>query len=413
MPSVKDRSSISSAAPSSIMSNHRGHQSKRKQPTPEEEEVDDLLIASMAVASTWMPQTTAVNVDGSDSSESKDDGKDDSYRDADEISIDESNNEEETTDVNETASNDNASIEKTSTSNESDPSNPKVDSDDESDIDLTENLANMLDEEDEPNKRNNNTKSYGIYQGPKTEHEIDPYSFPITDELEKLSVQKTDGIDEKSRLRVAGTVRSYLVDQRTIVVDSLVPVSLQQNAMEALDEGSVMAILLKDGKAVTTLEEASSMEIIGTVVEVFGPVQRPLYVIRLPEAKLEEVSEKKEDATVVDKSKDVDCETDKSTSGSNNVISETHESLGANDIEDNQDIHETNEQDSNGAEQTAEKRKETEISKKVNDPWSVNGRLSSILRSTPNAAVYAVIDHSNLINKEHIIKISGKGCGKF
>jgi predicted lysophospholipase L1 biosynthesis ABC-type transport system permease subunit len=61
---------------------------------------------------------------------------------------------------------------------------------------------------------------------------------------------------------------------------------------------------------------------------------------------------------------------------------------------------------------TSDKRKLSDMSK-VDDPWSANGKLSTILHSTPNAVIYSVIDHSTLINKEHIIKISGKGCGKF
>ena len=150
-------------------------------------------------------------------------------------------------------------------------------------------------------KQNDTSKStpLGIYEGPKTEHEIDPYQCAVNG-LETLNVGNTiqtengevrDGAT-MSQLRLAGVVRSHLVEKRAIVVDTMIPSSLQNqssyNIVDApLDEGSVMAIRLQRRSdtlnEVTNSEITDSLQILGNVVEVFGPVHRPLYLIRLPD----------------------------------------------------------------------------------------------------------------------------------
>jgi rRNA processing protein Gar1 len=417
------------------MPNHNYH-GKRKQPTNEEEHVDDLLIASMAVSSTWMPAVDTSNTSKT-SDDSSDDGSDAHDKDADEISLDEDDDPDEAVNITErevpTTVKDGLSSANLETEQDNDinPLNTRIhqdESDDESEIDLTENLANMLDEDEEPKRKD--TKNLGIYEGPKTEHEIDPYTFtcPI-DELERLDfVGKEEGIDEatKSKLRVAGVVRSYLVEQRTVVVDSLLPASLNQsNSMnEPLDEGSVMAILLVDRSdgacEIATVDEASSLQILGKIIEVFGPVQRPLYVIRLPDPNVENVCfDKTRNADDI-KYDEPTLKTESMKAGeealTESVVVESNLSLDVEsqtntDHEKNRAQDNTSSETSSGA-ATSDKRKLSDISK-VDDPWSANGKLSTILHSTPNAVIYSVIDHSTLINKEHIIKISGKGCGKF
>ena len=432
------------------MPNHHRHHGKRKHTAPQEEpQVDDLLIASMAVASAWSPPPVE-NTDSSDDGNDDDDGSSSNYcKDAHEILLeDELDDATKTSPANNVSAVDNDNTEKSKPINE--------ESDDESDIDLTDNLAAMEDDDDiivMKKKDNNNassskTTSFGIYEGPKTEHEIDdPYSYqcPIIDELEKLNVgvvgttttaatdkskngNNNSSLDEAitSKLRIAGVIRSYLVEQRTIVVDSLIPSALQSSVGDIntamnnpLDEGSVMAVLLRmennDKGACeisTSLSEANSVQLLGKVVEVFGPVQRPLYVIRLPEPPKVEVREKAKGKQSSKQSGDeIKSETKCSTAqvDESTVAHETKVADG--------EIKDTgNEQDLEGepilSSTTCEKRKVSDLSTEVEDPWCVGGKVSTILRNTPNAVVYSVIDHSTVINKDQIIKISGKGCGK-
>eukprot|EP00804_Cyclotella_cryptica_P029648 CCRYP_019020-RA/>CCRYP_019020-RA protein AED:0.13 eAED:0.13 QI:0/0.5/0.33/1/0/0/3/1180/348 len=219
----------------------------------QEETVDDLLIASMAVASTWCdeasPHPAVDNSSASESAIERDDSKEndhdsdhDDIAEADEISISSSNQDGSAPNSKE---DDDTELMGQSDNNEK-SLNLQVEKEDESDddgsdIDLTEHLANMEDDDDDApkNSKGNQAKvAFSIYEGPKTEHEIDPYKCP-TDELEKLNVCvgiEMDNIGDptilddatRNRLRIAGTIRTYLVDQRTIVVDSLIPAALQK-----------------------------------------------------------------------------------------------------------------------------------------------------------------------------------------
>ena len=429
------------------------HQTKRKH--IEEPEVDDLLVASAAASSAWSPPLGRSNTSDDDSSNDTDIGANDASntkgcKDIDEISIDEPECKDESEIEAPVVVKEDTETELLQTIEANlDDITPRIqeDSDDESDIDLTENLANMEDDEDDAPKKKDKKASRSIYQGPKTEHELDPYQCPIP-ELEKLSVCVSSNVGggvldgaTRDKLKIAGLVRSYLVEQRTIVVDSLIPASLRCSnnaAIEApLDEGSVMAIVLSDGSKITTLEDARSVHILGKVVEVFGPVQRPLYVIRLPDPpragkKLDEaepVEEAGEDISAVDA-------VDEPADGISGVIEGSGKSDETNaEVKgDLKDVHRTKmacSKESSAGQTTAtksynadmtdiqstktmaEKRKLAEFSEQDSDPWSINGKLSIILCGEPAAAVYSVIDHSTLVNKDQIIKISGKGCGEY
>ena len=67
-------------------------------------------------------------------------------------------------------------------------------SDDESDVDLSEALAKMDDDEPIPQSSN------GDLQRPKTEHELDPYKTPISDLEQKFQLNLT--VAEQERLRL-------------------------------------------------------------------------------------------------------------------------------------------------------------------------------------------------------------------
>ncbi|KAL7477569.1 hypothetical protein ACHAW6_003373 [Cyclotella cf. meneghiniana] len=459
--------------PSNGRKQYRHHQGKRKHDSlpwdgdVQEAAVDDLLIASMAVASTWRDELDKSSSSQSENesegstdkgSDSDDDGV--SKHDPDEISIPSSDQNEAVATLKE--DDDRKLIEKSDT-NENSPNlrvqeEDETDDDDGSVVDLTEHLANMEDdEEDAPknSKGNQSKESFGIYEGPKTEHEIDPYKCP-TEELEKLNVcvgieQNILGdlavLDEATRnqLRIAGTIRTYLLEQRTIVVDSVIPAALQgdhqnHNSMDApLDEGSMLAILLRKGEdgthEITTLKKDNeySLHVIGKILEVFGPVQRPLYVIRLPD------SPKAEKSSVP-----FETEEKPRNEPSKLIFNEEVAAVGSLlKIEGSDSIENVNDDEGRGSkvkeeaedkdsttdgslsdginpervsavnvhiEGTCKEKASSDSIAQEDDPWSHNGKLSCILRKSPNAVVYSLLNHVKLIDKDLIIRVSGKGC---
>ena len=408
--------------------------------------VDDLLIASMAVASTWGKPSS--DSDASDSSDSDtDDGEDTVGQEEETLgTADQEDNAmtvaaaqkemKNTDDVVEDKQNSQVAeirpinpSDMTTTEDQNDENiHGKADSDDDddSDIDLTENLANMLDEDDDiPTKKKSSSTTRdqkSFFKGPHTENEIDPYTCP-TDELEKLNVSVNgskhdiistkvddDGgivVDDTIRksLRIAGTVRSHIIEQRTIVVDSFIPVTLQSqcgNLVNAtLDEGSMLVIVTTkddEGKNIATSlkdddgSSSFSLQVIGKVMEVFGPVQRPLYVIRLPE-------------------KDTKPKTDDTTNAKMNEDGQSEKPV---DLVDGKEVSVPSTEDTN--EITIESLEDEAIMSRTDegnykeDPWDAAGPLTTMIKSCSSVAVYSLMDHSNLIDTDQIIRVSGKGC---
>ena len=540
---------------------HDNDEYQQQQGNNGEETVDDLLVASMhavGASSAWCTNgdTAGEEVipgadDSSDSSSDDDEsseGSESEGEDENEIVIDEEEVDEKVIDVQPASDkdieNDKVQVDAVdvhpTTIKETQEAVESEDEGDISDIDLTEQLANMEDDDDVPltsnnNKRNKNNKNNkqnqqankNIPRGPRTENEIDIYNCP-TSELEKLNVgtlsaestttkqvsssilpnlsinQTKDNnggaiaIDDaiQSKLQIAGTVRSYLVEQRTVVVDSFIPSSIQQhqqqgnynsNNLGALDEGSMLVLItlqqpsesnndfdgakllqattldkVRDGTTNTTNNNCS-LQILGKIMEVFGPVARPMYAIRLPdppsssskqetgkpkpiavkvgengkEKDVEVTSankEEDEDSKTNDKKKEsvveeVDpkqCEGDKSS----NVEASVAE---VEDVEKESAMDKDNDDETkslptnNTAEITdvnlpgpsvkldAEEKKKIAQSKNVEqptreDPWSAKGKLSIMLTSNPNAPVYVLKDHAKLIDTDQIIRVSGRGC---
>eukprot|EP00984_Skeletonema_dohrnii_P011925 scaffold4785_cov137-Skeletonema_dohrnii-CCMP3373.AAC.4 len=423
----------------------------------QEEVVDDLLIASMAVASTWCddnnPSSSQPGVDDSsdsddstsDSSDSDDAADDDSDGDEDvdgqeEKTLDDADKEEEDN----TSKTSVSAAQKDTNSDDVDEekhnniqvaeSTQKADSDDDdddSDIDLTENLANMLDEDDDLPAKKSSTKNQKstTFKGPHTENEIDPYTCP-TSELEKLNVSvggnkhdiiatkiDDDGgivVDESIRnsLKIAGTVRSHIVEQRTIVVDSFIPSPLQSQHDNlfnvALGEGSMLVIVTtkdEEGKSIASslmggdLNTSYSLQIIGKIMEVFGPVQRPLYVIRLPEPR------------TFSPEKDTKPRTDDTSSTEMKEEGQTDQPA---ELADDKEAAapltaDTNEITIEAVEEEVETSR-TDESDSKEDPWDAAGTLTTMIKSCSSTAVYCLMDHANLIDTDQIIRVSGKGC---
>ncbi len=413
----------------------------------QEECVDDLLIASMAVASTWCDEkkpspreddssdsdTSASessesdnDTDGGDDDEDVDGQKEDTLGDgADKEEVNTSStNTPKTTSVStaqKNANSDSVDGGKQSSNNEAAETTPQEDADDDSDIDLTEDLANMIDEDDDlPTKKSSTKNQKSTFKGPHTENEINPYTCP-TDELEKLNISvggskhdiiatkyDDDGgivVDDniRRRLKIAGTVRSHIVEQRTIVVDSFIPSTLQRqqdsNLVDvALGEGSVLVIVtMKDGEgrniASSLMDDdgntSYSLQVIGKIMEVFGPVQRPLYVIRLPSTLSPEKITKIDNDGLSDKQS-------KSTDDKNAPVSSTEDT---NEIT----IEALEEED-------VETSRNDEGYSSKEDPWDTDGKLTTMIKSCSSTAVYCLMDHVNLIDTDQIIRVSGKGC---
>ena len=403
--------------------------------------MDDLLIASMAVASTWCDMNKSSDDSSSESCDSNADGsgEDADVKGEEKLSCADHQEEEEEEGI---SSNMGLNAEKTDMNSdtveekiqnnqvyEANMDKTNSDDDDDSDIDLTENLANMIEEDDAPPTKKSNGKNQKLtFIGPQTENEIDPYTCP-TDELEKLNVSvggnkhdiKLAKIDDdggivvdgtiRNSLKIAGTIRSHIVEQRTIVVDSFIPSSLQIDGGDllttALDEGSLLVLITtKDDvgtNIASTLKDGNtsySLQVIGKIMEVFGPVQRPLYVIRLPES----ISPRAE--------KDAKRRTD-NFGKANTKMNDNNESGQPEESVDSQGTPTVSAVDTNEIALEVEDEPETERvdeSDSEEDPWDATGKLTAIIKACPSTAVYCLMDHANLIDRDQIIRVSGKGC---
>ena len=430
----------------------------------------------------------------------------------------------------------------------------KEDDDDDSDIDLTEHLANMVDDDEyedndgipamrnkrgkgggrNPSNNKNRTQNDAAGAAPRTENEIDLYNCP-TEELQKLNVLDDIIVENcgevsstiapttlsatstataltlddslKAKLRIAGTVRSYLACQRTIVIDSFIPPSLSgggggvsngaplrysfhgASVSQPLDIGSMLVIITKEQILVgskndgtgekctaTTMHEIVddnkengkttqySVQILGKIMEIFGPVQRPFYAIRLPDpprlpppppppSKI--VKEVPADDERSEKQQQLDAAADnfnEINNPSSEVSKKVDEDEGTHkaeqpDVRDvNADIaivaltngkshaskNETSVDQVGEVNQPATEKVDVEgkvhdeststavaikditdgaTTQKMDDPWSSDGgKLSTMLLSSPNAAVYSLSDYSKLVDTANVIRISGKGC---
>lgn len=337
--------------------NKSNRSKKRRQEYVEdetEETVDDLAYAA-TFAAMMGPSSTSNGVQ-QDNHEQGDDDNDDSN----EISV----GDEEEEDVDKVVQN-----------------SPPQDKDEESESeeedygDVNDNNLDD-DDDDESDDELRGTNQTSIKQdktiAPKTENEVDAYRTPIQ-ELEKhlefrLTVeddQDTTSESKKSRnlnssnLILAGTVKHYMASDRTVVVESNPPVG--GSSASPLDEGNLL-VLRPEPKQNST-GEIPKLIPLGRIFEVFGPVSRPLYTIRLPVPPSE--SKEREDSVV-----------------------ETKET----------------EEDPKSSEREAQV---------PPDHWGPNGKYSLILADTNMVSVYFVQDEAKLLDTKKIMRNSGKGCGTW
>lgn len=246
------------------------------------------------------------------------------------------------------------------------------DEDDESDVDLTEALARMSDDvgdddDDEPSKKP---------RRPKTEHEIDPYSTPLEELQSNFQLNLT--VEEEEHLRLAdgnqhskslklcpaGHISCHMVDDRTIVVES--------TQKRPLDEGSLLVIRVDEDKKLRLLP-------LGKVFEIFGPISRPLYTIRLPAPPSRSKEKRRNPTAILGKLE--------SKNDDENEISISDDEAG----------------------------QEVQLDEAVDlplppDNWSAQGQFTTILAAAPRQTVYYIEDEAKLLDTFAIMRNSGKGC---
>jgi rRNA processing protein Gar1 len=331
----------------------------------------------------------------------------------------------------------------------------ELESDDESDIDLSEQLSKM-ENEDQPKSKNSKIAV------PKTQNEIDLYNCPVTELEKKLDLDL--GISDVvlfnpsyvgimnakvslDRIRLAGNIKFHLVSDRTIVVESNpngdaddgTGAGIYQkgshpgtdNSPLLLDEGSLLLLRLrKDDEIISKLigDEIEDIDVkpysdakvntianktcvipLGKILEVFGPVSKPLYTVRLTKSLVVQtgnqsnkvvpnLNTKGEDkcsqevdamnAKTGDEKKEskADINIDKSARVNANVDASTHP-------------------DNAGMEHKAPQT--------LQDPWSIDGLLTKWVKSMPRLEVYYSKDQCKMMDKQSIVRNSRKACGTY
>ena len=204
--------------------------------------------------------------------------------DDDEEEDDSDSNDEESNDDNKTSNGDNKEKQRTMAGL---PSHASDDSDSDFDFDHSEALSKMKDEDGNDGKSGGNRAAPSL--APKTENEVDLSTLSLH-ELESnlqmdLTVEEqefmkiTGGTDSSSatslKLVMAGRIKCHLVKERIVVVES-------QESQRPLVEGRPIVVRYEDQDSEKEEgERLKQLLPLGKVFEVFGPVSRPLYSIRV------------------------------------------------------------------------------------------------------------------------------------
>jgi hypothetical protein len=279
------------------------------------------------------------------------------------------------------------------------------DDDDESDVDLAADAARMdpdetIDEEDETGQSNE------VSLPPTTANEYDAYRTPIQ-ELEKhLQLQLTvdpDGSTSSdigqrnvtaSSIRLAGKIKHFMALDRTVVVESSASnphghASSFATENAPLDEGTLLLLRSPPSEVVEKEDKDDESYIpLGRIFEVFGPVSKPLYTIRLPTKRMilkNELPTPPEQSTGLgsESTKEQDQEMDQA--GSQDMAIDTKKP---------------------GASSRS-------ATTNPDDPWALGGKYSILLQQNNDLAVYYVHNEAKLLDMGFIAKISRKGCGEL
>ena len=308
------------------------------------------------------------------------------------------------------------------------------DSDDESDIDLSEQLAKM-EEDDAPKKGSQNSRIVV----PTTQNEIDLYNCPVAELEKKLDInlgvsdvlifQPSDAgvMNAKvslDRIRLAGVIKFHLVADRTIVVESIpdggmaVPEHMVNTPGSLLlDEGSLLLLKLVKNDEITAkivgdvALEANEICVIplGKILEVFGPVSKPLYTMRLTKTS---VPKKKPVVSKDERKPEV------SEEGEEKDAEETKEEGGKEEAKDDAQPDDSSKEESKKepeitSDKSMEETKTAKPQQKMSDPWSIDGVLTQWVKSNPMLEVYYSEDQVKMVDTQTVVRNSRKGCGKF
>ena len=474
------------------MARGRHHNKKRQQwqiqERHQEDEVDDLTHAAQfamamppSVATISTTSTLGVSVEGD-----KDDQQKQNAEEGDDIEIEDIDDDDDDDSFAPSIGNDDGGEEAVA-----EPESDDDNDDNESDVDLAAVVAEM--EKHENHDDIDETGGVGSSGAPpKTEHELDAYQTPIQ-ELERhlhiqLTVEEAGNNDKNDargtlkfknlnsgQLSLAGHVKHIMGG--TLIIESATTDNKNNSYSDGgfedvvpLDEGSLLLIrglppsvdVSDDGNRPPNLIP------LGRVFEVFGPVSRPLYTIRLPSTQQQsqqissgKASKKKKNhkKTPIDEKKvsmptPVSGTTDVTSSFDVGGTGEKQSHLKqedantdhipniSNTAEDDEEVvssmdtSNTDDKKSNALmKEEAKSEKATmetdddpvqpskessnnspgdEHASKGNgtkaDPWSANGEYAKLL--LPGVSVYYVKDEAKLVDTGAIMRISGKGCGR-
>ena len=203
-----------------------------------------------------------------------------------------------------------------------------------------------------------------------------------------------------------------MVIDRTIVVESVAA-----GGSAPLDEGSLLVIRVQNDD---NDKETSRLMPMGKIFEVFGPVSRPLYTIRLPSAK-DKPAKKAEKMGTECVERDVDeisLHDDESEEQYKNDETEEHEKSkesepidGSASMDGESRVLNTTSSVRNA--EVNEKNDSHEDDDTDSDPWSIKGKYTELLQSTIGIPVYYIPDITKLLDTGAVIRNSGRGCGEL
>ena len=250
---------------------------------------------------------------------------------------------------------------------------------------------------------------------PKTENEVDSYQTPLTELEEKFQINLTVDVEKKlnnsQHLCRAGTIKNHLVKERTLIVES------RGENVAPLDEGSLLVIQIQ-------MENDNHLVTLGRIFEVFGPVRRPLYSVRIPppqqticnkgnasiEKKRPQAENTSENLNGTDKPKD-------DTTGDSPPPSEECEQAHATTAvkvssTKTESMVEDSKQESSKC--TSDATPKEDLPDLVEpDPWSPRGKYTCYLCNNPDLEAFFIQDEAKIIDAEAMLRMSAKGCGKW
>lgn len=257
-------------------------------------------------------------------------------------------------------------------------------SDAESDVDLTEQLARMVGDENENEDVANRTLM--------TVNEIDAYQADLNQLQDQfqwnvaLETQlETSSASNCSQWALAGSLQHHMVEELTVVVLSAIGGAL-------LQEGSLLVIHRKDMFATADDEGTPAVVPLGRIFEVFGPVSQPLYSIRLALPNRRDETPKPVEGTSGDGSVAV-------MSNSTADTAKVTPQLG-------------DDAPSTTGDAPLPNVSTTSPPSRLVDPWSKNGAYTKMVKACPKLPVYFLHDctATKFLDTASVYRNSGRGC---